>query len=141
MQHWGPRAQHRARDEQSAPGFLLPVPYPESFSSSPTCSCLSLDLDMTSSCINLQQTIVCSARKMRSTSSTSSTLGASGTVSGEYGLGPDPRCKALRDGNWCTACVLVERLPPWYASVQETFCQLYSKLRLSFTLSECPDSV
>lgn len=35
--------------------------------------------------------------------STSSTLGASGIVSGGYRLGPEPRWEALRDGNLCTA--------------------------------------
>lgn len=86
---------------------------------------------------NLQQISVCSARKMRSTSSTP---GASGIASGGCGLCPDLR-EALREGNLCAACVLLEQLHPWYASAQEIFCQLCSKLKLSFTLSESRDSI
>lgn len=73
---------------------------------------------------NLQQIIVCSARKIRSNNST---LGASGIRLGPWIRSWPQLERLLREGNLCTAHMLVEQLRVyhWCASAQKTFHHLY----------------
>lgn len=73
--------------------------------------------------MNLQQIIVCSARKIRSNNST---LGARGVASGGYGLGPDPSWRHVWKGNLCTVHMLLKQLHINHCctSAQKTFHDL-----------------